>query len=137
KEDLEKGRIGGFKLVRGKTEFQGEANEPKIERMDVSLRAVIAPTEDVGRVSKLIQHVRTALDTISFEDFKLELVDEGGESLGSTQVLNIEELADGDMRYCKTVSMNGVGVVDECYPKFHKPILDFGRKAIHNENHWK
>ncbi|TPM34472.1 hypothetical protein [Mesorhizobium sp. B2-3-5] len=138
KNDLESGRIGGFKLVRGKTDFQGEANEPKIERMDVQLRAVIAPTEDVNRVSKLINHVRKALDAISFEDFKLELVDEGGDTIGSTQMLSVDNLGDGDMRYCKTVAINGLGAgVVECYDKFYDPILQFGKKVIHAEKNWQ
>ncbi|MER8759725.1 hypothetical protein NKH69_29465 [Mesorhizobium sp. M0976] len=138
KKDLETGRIGGFQLVRGTAAFQGEANEPKIERMDVQLRAVIAPTGDVNRVSKLIQHVRNALDAISFEDFKLQLVDEGGDPMGSTQVLSVDNLGDGDMRYCKTVTINGLDDgVEECYPKFHKPILAFGKKAIHTEKNWQ
>lgn len=138
KNDLENGRIGGFKLVRGKTDFQGEANEPKIQRMDVQLRAVIAPTEDVDRVSKLIHHVRKALDAISFEDFKLELVDEGGDLIGSTQTLSVDSLGEGDMRYCKTVTINGLGAgVMECYDKFHEPILVFGKKAIHTEKNWQ
>ena len=60
KEELKSGRIGGFKLVRGKAEFQGEASEPKIQRMDVQLRATIAPTERCKRGFQVNQPCATS-----------------------------------------------------------------------------
>jgi hypothetical protein len=137
KKDLEEGRIGGFKLVRGSTEFQGEASEPKIQRLDVQLTARIAPTEDFSKVKKLIDHVRQTLDIINFEALNLELVDEGGQTVTNTRAIEIDQLDEADMRYCKTLSIGdlGDGVVD-CYPKFYDPIMKFAKKALNSAKHW-
>jgi hypothetical protein len=138
KDDLENGRIGGFKLVRGTTDFQGEASEPKVEKIDVQLRAVIAPTKDMGKVTQLIKGVQAALESVAFHDFKLELVDEGGEPLRNTEMLSVESLeAEGDMRYCRTIPIAGlVGEVSECYSEFHAPVLAFAKKAIAEPGYW-
>ncbi len=137
KKDLEEGRIGGFKLVRGSTEFQGEASEPKIQRLDVQLTARIAPTEDFSKVKKLIDHVRQTLDIINFEALNLELVDEGGQTIANTKAIEIDQLDQADMRYCKTVAITDLGDdVVECYAEFYQPIMKFAKKTLNTAKHW-
>ncbi|RWG02556.1 hypothetical protein [Mesorhizobium sp.] len=138
KKDLEEGRIGGFKLVRGTKEFQGEADEPKIEHLDVKLTARIQPTADFGKVRSLIDHVRQSFDGIDFEALNLELVDDAGLPLANTPAIAIDNLEEADMRYCKTVPIDGlVGAVSECYDKFQDVIIKAGRAALHADKHWK
>lgn len=138
KKDLEEGKIGGFKLVRGKTEFQGEADDAKIQRLDLQLTARIVPTADFGRVRSLIDHVRQSLEKIDFEAMNLELVDEQGQPVGNTKSVAIDKLEEADMRYCKTVPVNGLtGAVDDCYAEFYEPIVKSAKEALHAEKHWK
>ncbi|RWN61459.1 MAG: hypothetical protein EOR99_31145 [Mesorhizobium sp.] len=138
KKDLEEGRIGGFKLVRGKKEFQGEADEPKIQRLDLQLTARIIPTADFGKVRTLIDHVRQSFDGIDFEALNLELVDEQGQPTGNIRAMAIDQLEEADMRYCKTVAITGlVGTVSECYAAFNEPVVKAAKEAIHSEKHWK
>lgn len=138
KKDLEEGRIGGFKLVRGTKEFKGEADEPKIEHLDVKLSARIKPTSDYGKVRSLIDHVRQSFDGIDFEALNLELVDEEGHPMGNTKAITFDRIDDADMRYCKTVPIEGlVGVISECYEKFQAPVIKAAKGVLHTEKHWK
>jgi len=138
KKDLEEGRIGGFKLVRGTKEFKGEAGEPKIEHLDVKLTARINPTNDFGKVRALIDHVRQTFDGIDFEALNLELVDEDGQPMSNTKAIAIDKLDDADMRYCKTVPIDGlVGTILECYDKFQAPVIKAAKSVLHTEKHWK
>lgn len=138
KKDLEEGRIGGFKLVRGTKEFKGEADEPKIERLDVKLTARIVPTSDFGRVRSLIDHVRQSFDGIDFEALNLELVDDDGQPISNTKAIAIDKLDDADMRYCKTVPIDGLsGTILDCYDKFQAPVIKAAKSALHTEKHWK
>lgn len=138
KKDLEEGKIGGFKLVRGKTEFRGEAEDAKIQRLDLQLTARIVPTADFGKVRSLIDHVRQSLEKIDFEAMNLELVDEQGQPVGSTKSISIDKLEEADMRYCKTIPVNGLsGSIDDCYAAFYKPIIKSAKETLHAEKHWK
>lgn len=138
KKDLTEGRIGGFKLSRGTTAFKGEAGEPAVQKLDVQLQARIAPTKDFSRVKKLLDHIQQTLDTISFESLNLELVDEGGQKLENTRTIDIEDINDADMRYCKKIAMPDFGAaLDECYGSFHKPTKNFLLKCIQSNEHWK
>jgi hypothetical protein len=137
-KDLQNGRIGGFKLVHGRPDFQGDATQPKIQRMDVQLHASITPTNDMGLISKLIASARSKLSGVDFEDIKLELVDEHGDPMASTQAISIKNIEDADMRYCKTLSIPNIAVgVPECHADFYEPILSFCKKVVHEEKHWK
>lgn len=71
KEDLVDGRIGGFKLVHGSTEFTGEASAPRIEKLDVQLHAKIVPTNDFLGVKTLVENLRGALSNVDFDRLKL------------------------------------------------------------------
>jgi hypothetical protein len=138
KKDLEEGRIGGFKLVRGKKDFQGEADEPKIQRLDLQLTARIIPTADFGKVRTLIDHVRQSFDGVDFEALNLELVDEQGQPVGNTKAIAMDQLDEADMRYCKTVTITGLtGTVSDCYAEFYEPVVKSAKEAIHSEKHWK
>ncbi|WP_146127005.1 hypothetical protein [Labrys okinawensis] len=138
KGDLEQGRIGGFKLTRGKTKYMGEADEAIIEKLDVQLQAKIAPTSDVKKVTALINHIKGALENISFENLNLELVDDAGHSVDSTGTIAIDALDDGDMRYCKTISMPGIGPeLTECHAKIFVPIQKFAMKCLNKPEYWK
>ena len=138
KDDMENGRIGGFKLVRGRTEFQGEAEEAIIQKMDVSLHAKIVPTADFGKVKSLVDHIQQALDKVSFEDMKLELIDEDGSPISYPGYISIDQLDDADMRYCRKLGIPGLlEVASECYDDFYEPIFDFSRRAVFNDEYWK
>lgn len=137
KKDLESGRIGGFKLVNGTTTFEGEASAPKIKRLDVQLRASLAPTEDLKGVTTLISGIRNAINAVTFGDFKLELVDESGNSTGLTQAIAVDSMDDSDLRYCKRIPITGInGEIQECYENFHEEILVFANAAISTESYW-
>ena len=137
KADLQAGKIGGFKLVRGSTEFQGEANDAKVQKLDVQLTARIVPTEDFGRVKSLIDHIRQSLDSIAFEALNFELVDDKGDPLVNTKQISVDNLDDGDMRYVKTIPIEGLGETSsECYAAFHHPILVAGKAAIAKDKNW-
>ncbi|TIS67993.1 hypothetical protein [Mesorhizobium sp.] len=139
KDDLKNGKVGGFKLVRGKTDFKGEADEPLIQKMDVELHAKIVPTANFGKVRSLVDHLRQQLERIDFEDLRLELIDEGGHPITGAGAINLDELEDeADMRYCKKMSISGLKETPkECYDEFYEPIIKFAVKALSNENHWK
>ncbi|MCP1848378.1 MULTISPECIES: hypothetical protein [unclassified Bradyrhizobium] len=140
KKDLEEGRIGGFKLTRGSTKFQGEADEPAVQRLDVQLQAKIAPTQDFSKVKRLVDHVRQTLNAISFEALNVELVDDSGHHIDnvSANTINIANLDDVDMRYCKTVGIPDAGVEEaECYSAFHLPTKQFAMKCLQTPDHWK
>jgi hypothetical protein len=137
KEDLQNGRIGGFKLTHGTAEFKGEANEPTVRSMNVQLHASIAPTKEIKRVTRLVQRVRETLNKISFEDLRLDLVDEGGRHIDSTQAIDLESLSNDDLRYCKTITSPDLGEITECYGSFHEPIKKFALKCLNAESYWK
>ncbi|MEK9281159.1 hypothetical protein MTR72_16285 [Bradyrhizobium sp. ISRA442] len=140
KKDLEEGRIGGFKLTRGSTKFRGEADEPSVQRLDVQLQARIAPTRDFSKVKRLVDHVRQTLSVISFESLNVELVDDSGHHLESvsTATIDIANLDDADMRYCKIVTMpEHDGEEAECYSAFHLPTKLFATKCLQTPEHWK
>lgn len=139
KKDLEEGRIGGFKLTRGSTNFRGEADEPAVQRLDVQLQARIAPTNDFSKVKRLVDHIRQTLKTVSFESLNVELVDGVGHHIDniSTRNLNVADLDDTDMRYCKTVAIPDDGEqAAECYSAFHPPIKRFAIKCLQTGDHW-
>tara|TARA_R110002020_G_scaffold3766_7_gene16564 strand:+ start:420 stop:1349 length:930 start_codon:yes stop_codon:yes gene_type:complete len=138
KKDLEEGRIAGFKLRRGVAEFEGEANEAKIQSLDVQISARIIPTDEYGKVRALIDHVRQAFDQIDFEGLNLELIDDQGHALATTKTVNVDQLdGGGDLRYVKTVPITGLeDPIDDCYAKFYPPILDAGKNAVANEKNW-
>jgi hypothetical protein len=139
KKDLEEGRIGGFKLTRGSTKFRGEADEPIVQRLDVQLQARIAPTKDFAKVRRLVDHVRQTLGAISFEALNVELVDDGGHHIDNVSTtIDIANLDDADMRYCKTVSIPDDGVAaSECHSTFYLPTKQFAVKCIQTAEHWK
>lgn len=138
KKDLEDGRIGGFKLTRGSTKFQGEADEPAVQRLDVQLQARIAPTNDFSKVKRLVDHIRQTLGTISFETLNVELVDEGGNHLENvSSSVKLEDIDEADMRYCKTISLPDSTDAVECYSSFHLPTKKFAIKCIEAAEHWK
>lgn len=139
KNDLEEGRIGGFKLTRGSTTFRGEADEPAVQRLDVQLQARITPTSDFSKVKRLVDHVRQTLNAISFESLNVELVDDSGQHMEnvSTATIDIDNMDDADMRYCKTVSIPNHGEAAECYSAFHLPTKQFATKCLQNAEHWK
>jgi len=137
KKDLQEGKIGGFKLTRGSTEFKGEANEAALQRLDVQLQARIVPTRNFSRVKRLVDHLQQAMNAISFESLKLELVDDDGQRLENTRSIDIEDLDDGDMRYCKSVPILNVGAdLQECYGVFHAPIKAFAVKVLRTDSNW-
>lgn len=139
KDDLKQGKIGGFKLKRGRHEFQGEADEPKIQHLDVQLHARIVPTDDFGSVRSLVDHVQQALKDISFEDLKFELVDEDGSPVTLPGRISLEEdaAANADMRYCKKLKITGLeDTPPECHPEFHPVIVRFAKKLIAHDAHW-
>ncbi|PRH85366.1 hypothetical protein C5L14_23280 [Labrys okinawensis] len=116
----------------------GEADEAIIEKLDVQLQAKIAPTSDVKKVTALINHIKGALENISFENLNLELVDDAGHSVDSTGTIAIDALDDGDMRYCKTISMPGIGPeLTECHAKIFVPIQKFAMKCLNKPEYWK
>jgi hypothetical protein len=135
KKDLEEGRIGGFKLTRGTTKFKGSANEAALQKLDVQLKASIAPTKDFSRVKRLVDHLQQSLDAISFEALNLELVDDGGNLLDHTKAIELDSL-DDDLRYSKLVPIPDLGKLDECYGRFHKPIKDYAIKALQIPGYW-
>lgn len=139
KDDLKNGKIGGFKLVRGKTDFQGEAGEAMIQKMDVQLHAKIIPTDSVAKVRSLVDHLKQQLELINFEDLRLELIDEGGQQVTGAGAISLDELEhDADMRYCKRISITGLKETPkECYEAFYKPIVNFATKAINNQKNWQ
>ncbi|PCI04629.1 MAG: hypothetical protein COB78_10070 [Hyphomicrobiales bacterium] len=139
KNDLEEGKIGGFKLIRGRTEFQGEADEPQIQKMDVQLHARIVPTGNLNGVRSLVDHIQQAMTEINFSDLKLELVDEAGEPISGTGTIDIKQFDDTDMRYCKKLLIKTIAEEDvpEVYETLFEPIIDFARKAISADKHWK
>jgi hypothetical protein len=137
KKDLEEGRIGGFKLTRGSTKFRGEADEPTIQRLDVQLQARIAPTKDFSKVKRLVDHVRQELGAISFESLNVELVDDRGNHLDNVSTdIDIANLDDTDMRYCKTVALPYATDAVECYSSFHNPTKQFAFKCIQTAENW-
>jgi hypothetical protein len=136
KNDLESGKIGGFKLVRGIPSFRGEASSSKIQRVNVSLSAQIAPTEDFGEVRRAINLVREALSEVSFEGLNLELIDEGGHQ-HSTRMLQMDQVDEPDMRYCKTVEIKGMtGTGVECYADLQDPVVKFAKQVLQNDKNW-
>lgn len=138
KKDLEEGRIGGFKLTRGTTNFVSEADEPVVQRLDVQLHARIAPTDDISKVKRLITHVQENLKEIDFDALNLELVDDGGEKLSSTQAIPIDQFEDADMRYCKTIYVPDANASEsECHSEFFEPLRKFAVNCLNNEAHWK
>lgn len=138
KKDLEEGRIGGFKLTRGSTQFRGEADDPAIQKLDVQLQARIAPTKDFAKVKRLVDHVRQALGAISFESLNVELVDDGGNHLDNiSAVIGVAEINEADMRYCKTLGLPDSTDAVECYSSFHAPTKQFAIKCITTAEHWK
>lgn len=139
KSDLENGKIGGFKLVRGKTEFEGEADEAKIRRLDVRLHAQIVPTDDMSKVWTLVDHIQQTLDRINFEDLKLELVDEEGKPSKVPGTISLDDAADEpDMRYCKKVKILGLPEdLTECHEALHAQSVKFIEKTLIADTHWK
>lgn len=138
KKDLENGRIGGFKLVHGRTDFQGEASQPKLRKMDIQLNASIVPTSDMGKIRSLITSVQSKLQEIDFEDIKLELVDEGGQVISQTKAVGVDQLDTADWRYCKTLSIpNTNAMIAECHEKLFSHIVEFSIKSVGDEKNWK
>lgn len=137
KRDLEEGRIGGFRLRRGTTEFQGEAHEAKVQSLDVQLTARIIPTSNIGQVKSLIDHLRQSLDNIDFEALNLELVDDHGQEI-NTRSIDVDKLDEGDMRYVKTIPLAdlGEGLLD-CYADFYPPILRACKSALTDAKNWE
>lgn len=138
KKDLEEGRIGGFKLTRGTTQFNGEADEPNIQRINVQLQARISPTENISRVKKLVNHIQQDLEKISFEALNLELVDENGDPINNTQSIEIDKFGDSDLKYCKMISIPPKYASDnECNSKIYKNTIDYGLITLNKEENWK
>lgn len=136
KGDLENGKIGGFKLVRGIPNFRGEASSSKIQRVNVSLSAQIAPTEDFSEVKRAIGLMREALAGVDFEGLNLELIDEGGHQ-HSTRMLQMDQVEESDMRYCKTIEIKGLsGTGVECYANLQNPIVNAAKQALQAPKHW-
>ncbi|MGV1949673.1 hypothetical protein ACQZ44_02515 [Agrobacterium vitis] len=136
KNDLESGKIGGFKLVRGVPSFRGQASSSKIHRVNVSLTAQIAPTEDFNEVRRAIILVKEALSGVDFEGLNLELIDDGGHE-HQTRMLPIDQIDEPDMRYCKTIQIQGLTEVgQECYSEFQPLIVKAAKKAIEDPTHW-
>lgn len=136
KKDLESGKIGGFKLVRGVRSFTGEASEAKIQKLNVQLAVQIAPTEDFASVKNAISAVRTLFGDVNFEAMNLELIDDDGHHQ-TTQMLEIDHLDEADMRYCRTVPLiSGDNLVD-CYPELQKEVVAASITTISNEKYWK
>lgn len=136
KNDLENGKIGGFKLVRGIPSFRGEASDTKIQKVNVSLVAQIAPTEDFNEVRRAINVVREALSAVDFEALNLELIDEEGHQHG-TRMIQMDQIDEPDMRYCKTLEIKGMtGSGVECYADLQDPIVSFAKQAIQNNKNW-
>lgn len=136
KSDLENGMIGGFKLVRGIPSFRGEASSPMLQRVNVKLEAKIAPTEDFAEVHRLVNLAKEALAGVDFEGMNLELVDASGD-IHRTQTLPVDQLMEDDMRYCKTIAIDGLtGTGSECYAELQAPYVKAAKKAINTPSHW-
>lgn len=136
KSDLEKGKIGGFRLVRGIPNFRGEATSAKIQRVNVRLDAQIAPTEDFSEVRRAISAVQEVLAGVSFEGLNLELIDDSGH-LHNTRMLQIDQIQEDDMRYCKTIEIKGLqGTGAECYDKLQDAVVTAAKKAITTPGNW-
>ncbi|MBY5797763.1 hypothetical protein [Rhizobium leguminosarum] len=136
KNDLENGKIGGFRLVRGIPSFRGEASASKIQKVNVSLTAQIAPTEDFSEVRRAINVVREALSEVAFEGLNLELIDEGGHQ-HPTRMLQMDQIDEPDMRYCKTIEIKGMtGNGVECYADLQDPVLRFAKQVLQNDKNW-
>lgn len=137
KNDLENGRIGGFKLVRGIPAFQGEASSSRIQRVNVRLDAQIAPTEDFAEVRRAINAVKEALSGVSFEGLNLELIDGDGHH-HNTRMIHLDQIDEDDMRYCKTIEIDGLpdgGA--ECYDTLQEPVVRAAKKAIASPKNWE
>ncbi|AWY99583.1 hypothetical protein RHODOSMS8_00023 [Rhodobiaceae bacterium] len=136
-DDLKEGKIGGFKLKRGTKDFDGEADEPKINKLDVQLHARIVPTKEYSKVKSLIGHVREALGEVNFEDYQLELVDDDGDPIQNPRAAKLKDLDTTDMRYCKKVLAKGVtDKIPEIIGKLHPQLHAAAIKAISNKSNW-
>ncbi|MDX6805066.1 hypothetical protein [Terrihabitans rhizophilus] len=137
KSDLEEGKIGGFKLVRGITDFTGEADEPRVQKLDVQLRAQIDPTNEFGKVRALVERIRSAIADVEFEALKLELVDDGGAPITNPRVIELVDMDDSDMRYCKRLPIKDANsATDEVYVDLHEDILNSAKTIISADSHW-
>lgn len=136
KSDLENGMIGGFKLVRGVPSFRGEASSAMLQRVNVKLEAKIAPTEDFAEVNRLVTLVREAVAGVNFEGMNLDLIDASGDT-HSTQTLPVDQMFEDDMRYCKTIAIDGLtGTGSECYAVLQDPYVRAAKKAINSPANW-
>lgn len=81
--------------------------------------------------------MRQVIEHVSFEDFQLELIDEVGNLVSTTQPIDVDSFEDGDLRYCKKVQMSDLGPdLQECYEKFHFPVLNFAKNVISKDSNW-
>lgn len=102
----------------------------------MQLTAQIAPTEDFAAVRTAIEQMRNLLSGVDFEGLNLELIDEGGQH-HSTKMLEIDQLEETDMRYCKTVPFSVPGESTlECYAELQAACLGSAKAAIQTSRHW-
>jgi len=138
KNDLEQGRIGGFKLMRGEAKYNGPVDEAKIIGTDVQLRVKLAPTGSIEDVFKTLKNVRDAMSSlVDFDGYQLELVDPH-DAGHNTQLLPMETIETADMRYCRTVKANGFSTeLEQCYAKFQNEIVNKAKGYFTSHEYWK
>lgn len=137
-DDLQEGKIGGFRLTRGETTYNGEAGQPDIKRLDVKLHAQIVPTKDIEGVKNLIKGIRELISQVSFENLNLELEDDDGEPIGGAGSIKVSAVDDSDLRYSKLVSIpRSAASENECISDLFSPTKDFAMKCLSTEKYWK
>jgi len=139
KGDMEQGRIGGFRLMRGEAKYDGPADEAKIVGTNVQLQVKLTPTGNLNDVFKTLKNVREAMSSVvDFDSYNLQLLDAGDGADHSTQLLPMETLESTDMRYCRTVKATGFkSELEQCYPKFHDEIVSKAKAFFGQAAYWK
>ncbi|WP_102783793.1 hypothetical protein [Thalassospira sp. GB04J01] len=139
KNDMEKGQIGGFRLMRGEAKYNGPADEARIVGTNVQLQVKLTPTGNVKNVLKTLKNVKNAMSAaVDFDSYKLDLLDTDDGDEHSTQLLPLETIDNADMRYCRTVKASGfTSELEQCYPSFHEEIVVKAKKFFGQAEYWK
>jgi hypothetical protein len=139
KSDMEKGQIGGFRLMRGAAKYTGPADEARIVGTNVQLQVKLAPTGNIQDVFKTLKNVKEAMSAaVDFDSYKLDLLDTEDGDNHSTQLLPLETIDSADMRYCRTVkASNFSSELEQCYPRFHEEIVVKAKKFFELGEYWK
>lgn len=138
KSDLEDGRYGGFRLMRGEAKYNGPADEAKIVGTNVQLQVKLAPTGSLDDVFKTLKNLRDAMSTVvDFDSYKLDVIDDG-EGGHQTQLLPMETIDTNDMRYCRTVKADGFSSeLEQCYADFHPEVVAKAKGFFGKPAYWK